>query len=209
MIWIWRAIGGMAVVAATWAAWPSLAPLFAGDLAGVQAAVAATGVWAPVISFWLMVIQGVLAPLPAFLITLTNAALFGWLPGAALSWTSALVAAALCFGIARWAGRGAVERFVPAAALTRSDQFFARHGAAAILFARLIPAVPFDVVSYAAGLTTLSWPRFLVATGLGRLPATLAYSYAGATLAGAGLWLFIAAIVGVLVIGAAAAWLKR
>ena len=44
--------------------------------------------------------------------------------------------------------------------------------------------MPFDIVSYAAGLTsTRFWP-FFIATGLGQLPATIIYSYAGDMLGG-------------------------
>jgi len=39
------------------------------------------GFWAPVVSFFLMVFQSVAAPLPAFVITFANAALFGWVTG--------------------------------------------------------------------------------------------------------------------------------
>ncbi len=186
-----------------------LALLAAGDLPALQARIAATGAWAPAVSFGLMVLQGVIAPLPAFVITLTNAALFGWAAGAALSWSSSLVAAALCFGIARTLGRAAVARVVPEVALAASDRFFDRHGAAAVLLARLVPVVPFDPVSYAAGLTPISWTRFLIATGLGQLPATLAYSYAGATLAAEGLWVLIGGIAAVLLVTAAVALWRR
>ena len=37
----------------------------------------------------------------------------------------------------------------------------------------------FDLVSYAAGLTSMGFWGFFWATGLGQLPATLVYSYVG------------------------------
>ena len=42
----------------------------------------------------------------------------------------------------------------------------------------------FDIVSYAAGLTSMKLWSFVLATGLGQLPATLIYSYAGEKLTG-------------------------
>lgn len=59
------------------------------------------GAYAMVFSFFLMVFSSVAAPLPAFLITLSNAAIFGWWQGAILSWSSAMAGAALCFFISR------------------------------------------------------------------------------------------------------------
>ena len=42
----------------------------------------------------------------------------------------------------------------------------------------------FDIVSYAAGLTSMSFGAFFIATGIGQLPATLVYSYVGGMLTG-------------------------
>ncbi|WP_372481129.1 TVP38/TMEM64 family protein [Clostridium tagluense] len=142
------------------------------------------GVWAPVISFILMILQSVIAPLPAFIITFANAGLFGWVNGALLSWSSAMVGAILCFFIARLLGRDIVEKLTSKFALKSIDDFFERHGKYAILIARLLPFISFDIVSYAAGLTSMSFWSFFIATGIGQLPATIIYSYVGGMLAG-------------------------
>lgn len=143
------------------------------------------GVWAPVVSAALMVFQAVIAPIPAFVMTFTNGLLFGWGWGALLSWSSAILGAALCFWIARALGRPVVERLVGGSrALEVSDLFFARYGHRAIFIARLLPFMSFDIISYGAGLTPVSLGRFLLATGLGQLPATLLYSYLGQNLTG-------------------------
>lgn len=154
------------------------------DLEGVKEYILSFGIWAPVISFMLMVLQSVAAPLPAFLITFANAGLFGWVKGAILSWTGAMAGAALCFGIARWYGREVVEKFTSNRALAEVDIFFERYGKWAVLIARLLPFVSFDIVSYAAGLTGMGFWPFMWATGLGQLPATLIYSYVGDVLVG-------------------------
>jgi uncharacterized membrane protein YdjX (TVP38/TMEM64 family) len=149
------------------------------------------GPWAPVVSAALMVFQSVAAPLPAFIVTFANGLLFGWAWGALLSWSSAMLGAALCFGIARALGRPVVEKLVGGTkALETSDLFFRRYGSRAILVARLLPFVSFDIISYGAGLTTTSLWRFLLATGIGQLPATLLYSYLGENLTGSARVLF-------------------
>jgi uncharacterized membrane protein YdjX (TVP38/TMEM64 family) len=53
-----------------------------------------------------------------------------------------------------------------------------------ILVARLLPFISFDIVSYVAGLTSMSFLGFFVATGIGQLPATIVYSYVGGMLTG-------------------------
>ncbi len=150
-----------------------------GDVEALKAFLLSFGAWAPVISFLLMVLQSLIAPLPAFVLTLTNGLLFGAFWGSVLSWGSAMVAAALCFGLSRLLGRRSVEKFVSPSALARADAFFARYGKHAILVARLLPWISFDLVSYGAGLTPIGFWGFWSMTGIGQLPATLFYTYLG------------------------------
>lgn len=164
------------------------------DLDRIKEYILSFGVWAPIISFLLMVFQSVAAPLPAFLITFANATLFGWKWGALLSWSSAMVGAILCFYIARIFGRETVEKLTTKTALKEVDAFFDRYGEYAILIARLLPFVSFDFVSYGAGLTAVSLFSFLWATGLGQLPATIVYSYVGGMLTG-GAKLFVTGLL--------------
>lgn len=157
----------------------SIGVLARGDVNALRAYLLSFGLWAPVVSALLMVLQSIIAPLPAFVITFTNGLLFGTLAGAALSWSSAMAGAAICFYISRLFGRPVVERLVGASSLDAADRFFDRYGRRAILIARLLPFVPFDPISYGAGLTGMGFWSFFVATGIGQLPATLVYSYLG------------------------------
>lgn len=154
------------------------------DVEYIKGYILSFGIWAPIVSFLLMLFQSIIAPLPAFLITFSNAALFGWVKGAILSWSSAMAGAVLCFYIANWFGRNFVEKLTSRLALENIDDFFEKYGQYTILIARLLPFVSFDIVSYAAGLTSMSFWSFFWATGVGQLPATIIYSYAGEMLAG-------------------------
>lgn len=154
------------------------------DINAVKEYILSFGLWAPIISFCLMLLQSVAAPLPAFLITFANAAIFGWIYGAILSWFSALVGAGLCFYIARYLGRDSVYKLTSKFALDNIDNFFNRYGKHTVLIARLLPFISFDLVSYAAGLTSMKFLPFIVATGIGQLPATIVYSYVGGMLTG-------------------------
>ena len=155
-----------------------------GDFSAASDFMAQYGPAAAVVSFLLMVFQSVIAPLPDFLITIANANLFGWWQGAILSWTSAMAGAALCFWIARVVGREAVEKLAGKNGIRQMEEFFQRHGTQSVLIARLLPFVSFDWVSYFAGLTSMRFWSFFLATGLGQLPATIVYSYVGGMLTG-------------------------
>lgn len=167
------------------------------DIREVKEYLRGFGPWAAVVSGLLMVFQSVAAPLPAFVITFANGLLFGAWWGTLLSWSSAMAGATVCFAISRLLGRPVVEKLVGGKSLELSDRFFQRYGRHAVLLARLIPVISFDVVSYAAGLTSMGVGEFLLATGVGQLPATIVYSVLGQEMthsARIGLW----AVVGVL-----------
>lgn len=155
-----------------------------GDFRVMRDFVAKYGAYAAAVSFFLMVFQSIAAPLPAFIITLANANLFGWWKGAILSWSSAMAGAAVCFCIARILGRDMAERLAGRTGLQSVDDFFRRYGTHSILIARLLPFISFDLVSYAAGLTSMGFWPFFIATGIGQLPATIVYSYVGGMLTG-------------------------
>lgn len=154
------------------------------DIKKVAEYIRGYGAWAVIVSFALMVLQSIVAPIPAFFITLANSMIWGWWKGAILSWSSAMAGAALCFYIARVLGRDVVKKFATEGALKSVEKFFDRFGKQAIMICRLLPFVPFDPVSYAAGLTPMSFWSFFVATGIGQLPATVVYSYFGGQLTG-------------------------
>jgi uncharacterized membrane protein YdjX (TVP38/TMEM64 family) len=150
-----------------------------GDIAALRDYILSFGVWAPVVSTLLMVLQAVAAPLPAFVITFANGLAFGAFWGGLLSVFGATVAAAISFYLARALGRSPVEALVGKAGLQTADRWFARWGAYAVLVGRLVPVISFDVISFAAGLTRMRFPGFLVATIIGMSPATFVYAYLG------------------------------
>lgn len=150
-----------------------------GDFAGLRDYILSFGAWAPIVSALLMVMQALVAPLPAFLLSFANGLAFGVFWGGMLSLASASLAAAVSVSIARFLGRGPAEAIVGRAQLGAADRWFLRWGAYAVLVARLVPVVSFDVVSYAVGLTSMRFWRFMIATIIGMAPATFIYSFFG------------------------------
>jgi Uncharacterized conserved protein len=170
------------------------------DIKGVRDYIDSFGMWGPLISTLLMVFQSVLAPLPAFVLTFANAYLYGWYFGAALSWASAMLGALLCFYIARGIGRPLAEKIITKRALAKMDGFFDEYGDYTIVILRLLPFVSFDEVSYGAGFTDMKVVKFLVATGIGQLPATIVYSFVGGSLGGSKMMMFMGLIAFILLI---------
>jgi len=150
-----------------------------GDIAGLRDYIVSFGLWAPVASCFLMVLQALVAPVPSFLITFANGLAFGVFWGWVLSVFGHVLAASVCFGISRALGRVPVEVLVGKAGLESADRWFARWGVYAVFAGRLLPGVAFDAISYGAGLTNMRFRNFLAATTLGIVPQTFLYSYLG------------------------------
>jgi uncharacterized membrane protein YdjX (TVP38/TMEM64 family) len=157
----------------------ALSLLGRGDIAGLRDYILSFGLWAPVASCFLMILQALVAPVPSFLITFANGLAFGVFWGWMLSLFGHVLAAAVCFGISRSLGRVPVEVLVGKTGLQSADRWFAEWGIYAVFVGRLIPGVAFDLISYAAGLTRMRFRNFLAATALGIFPQTFLYSYLG------------------------------
>lgn len=155
----------------------ALAILLAGNGAEISSYLRSFGVWAPIASLGLMVLQAVAAPVPSVLITFANGLAFGVFWGGLLTVAGQTLAAAVCFWIARTLGRDAVAALASNLGLTTVDRWLTRWGAPGIAIARLIPGLSFDLISYAAGLTGMRSGPFLLATAIGGAPQAFLYAY--------------------------------
>lgn len=155
----------------------ALAVLSTGDGPAIGEYLLSYGVWAPLASIFLMIVQAVAAPVPAILVAFANGLTFGVFWGGLLTVVGQTVAAAICFAIARALGRGAVESLAGKFGLEAADRWFTRWGARGVFLTRLIPGISFDVISYGAGLTGIAFGPFIVATALGVAPQAFLYAY--------------------------------
>lgn len=154
--------------------------------------------WAPILFVSLLVVQAVLAPLPAPALAAAGGYLFGTVEGFLLTWAGALVGGMLCFALSRALGRDFVRR---STRLEGLDRYVEEHGAILVFVLRLIPLISFDAISYAAGLTGISFWRFLIATALGAAPGTFVFVYLGGASPEPGLY---AAFIGLAILAVAA-----
>jgi uncharacterized membrane protein YdjX (TVP38/TMEM64 family) len=182
----------------------AMSALGTGDATAVREYLRSYGVWAPVASLVLMILQALAAPVPGFLIVFANGLMFGVFWGGLLSLGGQIAAAIVCFWIARSLGRAPVEALLGRFGLGSADKWFAKWGTKGVLFSRMLPGVGFDAVSYAAGLTPIGFGAFLLATAAGTAPQTFVYAYLGeAAPDSARLLLILSTVVLVAVIGGA------
>lgn len=138
-----------------------------------------TGVWAPLFYILLYTIATVLV-LPSTPLNLLGGALFG--PWFGTLWTSAgaMLAAIVTFAFTRTIGRKAIARKLSGRWQTL-DTEVQRGGLPYMIAIRLVPFMPYGLLNFAAGLTSVSYRDYLLGTLVGTTPGLLPYVLLGSS----------------------------
>lgn len=124
------------------------------------------------VAFIVVYALAVVLLLPGTIGTLTAGAVFGFPLGAVAALSGATLGATLAFIVSRSMGRdGAKSLF--GNRLDSIDEFMGRNDFTSILVLRLMPIVPFNLLNYGSGLTSVRLSRYVVASLLGMAPATV------------------------------------
>lgn len=152
--------------------------------------------------FAVMVIQTIIAPIPsegvlifvgAIGMSLVDIIIYGGL--------GLIVGSVIAFFVGRHGGKPIVKKILGEKWTSRVDGWVDNHGGKAILLTRLVPILPFDLISYISGVTSIKFSTYLLATALGAFPRCLVLAFLGAiagnTLMMIGLGLDLIFIIGV------------
>lgn len=123
-----------------------------------------------------------LALFPFPLIAAASGLLFGTAWGTLVSVIAGAAGGAAAFAVARRFGAGSVE-IVAAGRVRRLLDAIGRRGFLAVLYLRIAPGIPRDIVNYAAGLAPIGFVAFMLATLLGTAPRAFAYTALGSSFA--------------------------
>jgi uncharacterized membrane protein YdjX (TVP38/TMEM64 family) len=152
------------------------------DPGSLKSRVLAFGPWGPLVVVGIMVLAVVISPLPSAPIAMAAGALYGHTWGTIYVLLGAEIGALAAFGIARLAGHELLRRWL--GERLHLGWLGSQNALMGLVFvSRLLPFVSFDLVSYAAGLTVLSFWRFALATFVGIVPASFLLAHFGGELA--------------------------
>jgi uncharacterized membrane protein YdjX (TVP38/TMEM64 family) len=115
---------------------------------------------------------------PGLVLAAASGLLFGTAFGFPVALTAATLGASCAFLISRRVGFGSVEQLA-GPRVRRIRDWIGRRGFVAVLYARIVPGMPYSLVNYAAGLTPLRLPVFAAATAVGAAPRAFAYTALG------------------------------
>lgn len=137
----------------------------------------AQGNWAPIV-FALIYILATILSLPGSVLTLSGGLIFGTAWGTCLNLISATIGATGAFLIARYLGRAWVQRVLKAR-LGKMDDKIEQHGFYTVLYLRLVPLFPFNVLNYSLGLTKLRLRDYFWGSLIGMAPGAFVYTSLG------------------------------
>jgi uncharacterized membrane protein YdjX (TVP38/TMEM64 family) len=180
-------VGGIALLALLVLAIPELREAFEaavrGDTAEVRSKVKDLGVAGPLLILALTLIHTVVF-YPAEIVDAAAGFVYGFFPALALTMLGWLLSGLLCYAVGHSVARPLLDRWFGAARFERIEGTIERGGATLLLAVRLIPIVPFSLVSYAAGAARVPLWRYAWTTLVGYLPITALSVYFGTRLEG-------------------------
>jgi uncharacterized membrane protein YdjX (TVP38/TMEM64 family) len=142
------------------------------------------GILGPLAIIGLMTLAIVMSPIPSAPIALVSGAVYGHSFGTVYVALGAELGAIVAFFTARLLGADTLKRWLGG----RYDKYMlgSQTTLMGIVFvSRLLPFISFDMVSYAAGITSLSFWRFAIATLAGIIPSSYLLAHFGSELASA------------------------
>jgi len=154
-----------------------------GDTAEVRRQLNSLGTLGPLLILALALIHAVVF-YPAEIVDAAAGFAYGFLPALALMMCGWLLSGLICFAVGRSVARPLLDRWFGTARFERTEARIERGGATLLLAVRLIPIVPFSLVSYAAGAARVPLWRFAWTTVVGFLPITAIAVYFGTRLEG-------------------------
>jgi uncharacterized membrane protein YdjX (TVP38/TMEM64 family) len=148
------------------------------DADALHARVAQMGPWGPAAIILLMMLAILVSPIPSAPIALAAGAAYGHGWGTLYVLLGAQAGAVVAFAVARFVGHATVHRwFGDGLSIGLIGSQNALMGL--VFVSRLLPFISFDIVSYGAGLTVLSFWRFAIATLVGIAPTSFLLTHFG------------------------------
>jgi len=154
-----------------------------GDHADVRDQIDRLGAAGPLLILALALLHAVVF-YPAEIVDAAAGFAYGFFPALVLMMVGWLLSGLLCWAIGRRVARPLFDRWFGAERFERVEQAIERGGPTLLLAMRLIPILPFSIVSYAAGAARVPAWRFVWTTALGYLPITALSVYFGTKLEG-------------------------
>ncbi|MEO1590735.1 MAG: TVP38/TMEM64 family protein [Cyanobacteria bacterium J06632_22] len=145
----------------------------------LETTLARAGIWAPIV-YIVAYTMATLLMMPSTPLNLIGGALFGAWMGTLWTSVGAMIAALVAFAFTRTVGRNLVQRRL-GGNLQNLDQEIRDGGLLYMFSIRLLPLLPYGLVNFAAGLTSIRLRDYALGTAMGTVPGVLPYVMLGSS----------------------------
>ena len=135
------------------------------------------GAWGPIVFILYFVLSHVVAPISGLAILLLAYDLFGVVDTLIYVAVASIISAAISFWISRRFGRPVVKKLVGEDSMKEIDQITDQFGVLFLVVARTIGYHMYELVSYAAGFTRISFGIYMLITAFGIVLTSVIFGY--------------------------------
>jgi uncharacterized membrane protein YdjX (TVP38/TMEM64 family) len=141
------------------------------------------GLWAPLVLILLQMFQSIISIIPSQITTVASGYLFGPVLGLVYSLIGTFLGSSIIFFISRKYGKRLAVKFFHNLDITHFQIFLRQKKSIALFLARIAPIFPNDLISFAAGLTKISYLKFVLLSTIGFLVQMILLTSFGSGLA--------------------------
>ncbi|HVS99223.1 MAG TPA: VTT domain-containing protein [Solirubrobacterales bacterium] len=181
-----------------------------GETSEVRHQIKSLGAGGPLIIVGLGILHSVV-PYPAEIVNAAAGFAYGFFGGLGIVVVGWMISAVVCYWFGTGVARPLLDRWFGAERFARFERMVERGGVTLLIALRLLPIVPFSLISAAAGAARVPFHRYCWTTAVGFLPITALAVYLGTRLEGISPTdpAVIAALLGAVVLILVANWIIR
>jgi uncharacterized membrane protein YdjX (TVP38/TMEM64 family) len=154
-----------------------------GETSEVRSQIKSLGIGGPLIIIGLSLIHSVI-PYPAEIVNAAAGFAYGFFGGLGIVCIGWMLSALICYWFGAGVARPLLARAFGEKRFAHYERVVERGGVTLLIALRLLPIVPFSLISYAAGAARVPFHRYCWTTAVGFLPITALAVYLGTRLEG-------------------------
>ena len=132
------------------------------SMEGIRSYIADSAPWSHLVYFLVQLASVIVAPIPSNITALAGGVLFGAIPAFLITWAAVVLGSVTVFFLSRALGQSFIQSFVGKKLSDRYLDVLRRKQGTFLFLSFLFPFFPDDMLCILAGLTDISWKKFLV-----------------------------------------------
>ncbi|MCP9201038.1 TVP38/TMEM64 family protein [Gramella sp. GC03-9] len=137
------------------------------------------GVWGPIAIILIMILQIFLVVFPSWLPMIVAVLAYGFWGGAFISIAGVFCASSIAFYLGKWLGEDHLEKVMGKSKNKKAERWISEYGFWTIAIFRISPFLSNDAISIIAGMLSMTYRKFILATLTGIVPLSFAIAYFG------------------------------